>query len=45
MLLALLIALPLGIAAGYWPKSWINRLAMWFTACSQAMPPFAWRFC
>lgn len=44
MLLALLIALPLGIAAGYWPKSWINRLAMWFTACSQAMPPFCLAF-
>ncbi|UUZ77111.1 ABC transporter permease [Polaromonas sp. P1(28)-13] len=44
MVLALLIALPLGIAAGYWPRSWIDRLAMAFTAFSQAMPPFCLAF-
>lgn len=44
MLLALLIALPLGISAGYWPRSWIDRLAMAFTAFSQAMPPFCLAF-
>lgn len=44
MLLALLIAIPLGIAAGCWPRSLINRFAMWFTACSQAMPPFCLAF-
>ncbi len=44
MVLALLIAIPLGIAAGRWPKSLIDRLAMGFTAFSQAIPPFCLAF-
>lgn len=44
MLLALLISLPLGIAAGYRPASWIDRFAGLLTAAGQAMPPFCLAF-
>lgn len=44
MLLALAIALPLGIAAGCRPRSWVDRLAMGFAAFGQAMPPFCLAF-
>jgi peptide/nickel transport system permease protein len=44
MVLALLIAIPLGIAAAYWPRSVISHIAGGFTAFAQAMPPFCLAF-
>jgi peptide/nickel transport system permease protein len=38
--LALLVALPLGIAAGLRPNSWIDRLALGIAIVGQAMPSF-----
>jgi len=44
MLLALALSVPLGVAAGARPGSWIDRLAMALTATAQAMPPFCMGF-
>lgn len=38
--LALLVAIPLGIAAGLRPNSWIDRLALGIAIVGQAMPSF-----
>lgn len=38
--LALVVALPLGIAAGLRPNSWIDRLALGIAIVGQAMPSF-----
>lgn len=38
--LALMVALPLGIAAGLRPNSWIDRLALGIAIVGQAMPSF-----
>jgi len=38
--LALVMAIPLGIAAGLRPNSWIDRLALLFALIGQAMPTF-----
>ena len=37
---ALALALPLGIAAGVWQNSWIDRLALILAVIGQAMPSF-----
>lgn len=39
-LLALAVAIPLGIAAGLRPNSWIDRFALFFALIGQAMPTF-----
>lgn len=44
MLFALAVAIPLGIAAGMRRGSLIDRAAMAFSACAQAMPPFCLGF-
>ena len=44
MLLALLLAVPLGVAAGARPGSWIDRVAMGLAATAQALPPFCTGF-
>lgn len=38
--LALMVAIPLGIAAGLRPNSWIDRLALGIAIVGQAMPSF-----
>ncbi|GLS36961.1 peptide ABC transporter permease [Mesorhizobium tianshanense] len=40
LILALVIAVPLGVAAGRWPNSIIDRLALLFAVIGQAMPSF-----
>lgn len=44
MLAALLLAIPLGVASGARPGSWIDRLAMALAATAQALPPFCTGF-
>ena len=39
-LLALVVAIPLGIVAGLRPNSWIDRLALGFAVLGQAIPNF-----
>ncbi len=39
-LLALIVAIPLGILAGLRPNSWIDRLALGFAVLGQALPNF-----
>ena len=38
--LAILVAVPLGVAAGRWPNSIIDRLALFLAVVGQAMPSF-----
>ncbi|ESW63454.1 ABC transporter permease [Mesorhizobium sp. C277A] len=40
LILALLIAVPLGVVAGRWPNSFVDRLALLFAVVGQAMPSF-----
>lgn len=40
ILFALLLAVPLGIAAARWQNTWIDRLALVFAVVGQAMPSF-----
>lgn len=40
LLFALVVALPLGIAAGRWPNSIVDRTALLFAVVGQAMPTF-----
>ncbi|TCT03364.1 ABC transporter permease [Paralcaligenes ureilyticus] len=44
MLLAVLIALPLGIAAACWKGSLVDRFALMLASFGQAMPPFCLAF-
>lgn len=37
---ALALALPLGVAAGRWQNSWVDRLALFVAVIGQAMPTF-----
>jgi peptide/nickel transport system permease protein len=40
LLLALLIAIPFGVAAAIWRNTWVDRLALLFSALGQSMPSF-----
>ena len=40
LLLALVVAIPLGVAAAVWRDSWIDRLALGIAVIGQAMPNF-----
>jgi peptide/nickel transport system permease protein len=40
MLLAVVVALPLGIAAARWQDGWVDKLVLVFAAIGQAMPSF-----
>jgi peptide/nickel transport system permease protein len=44
MLLALVVAVPLGVAAGRWKGGWIDKLALAVASIGQAMPPFCLAF-
>ncbi len=39
-LLALIVGIPLGIVAGLWPNSWVDRFALGFAVLGQAIPNF-----
>jgi peptide/nickel transport system permease protein len=40
LVLALLLAVPLGVAAAVRPNSWLDRAALSFAVCGQALPNF-----
>ncbi|TXR50381.1 ABC transporter permease [Phyllobacterium endophyticum] len=40
LILTLLVAVPLGVVAGRWPNSLVDRLALLFALVGQAMPSF-----